>query len=430
VSLPPPGILLLVFIVLSLAREALEAWLAALNRRYYRNPEHQQEAIRVLALDPDDLARSLAYAEDRYSFTRLSGWLRTAVGLAFIAFGGMGLVERVALGVAAPLTSSPVAVGLLFFGIIGFASDLLGLPLDYHATFRIEARHGFNRQTMRGFFVDRLKSWAITAVLGGIILAAVLAILAKGGAWWWVWAWLAVSGVSLVTLFVYPRWLAPLFNRFTPLPDGELARDIRALAERIGFHAGGIFVMDASRRTAHGNAYFTGLGREKRIVLFDTLVEMLTTRQIVAVLAHELGHFKLHHVRSQLFRAVALTGGTFYLLSLTIGLTPFYEAFALSGPSPYGALVVFGAWFGLVDFVLQPAGNVLSRRNEFAADRFAVVHHEDASDLVQALLRLREKSRLVPLVHPWFSWIYYSHPPLIERLKALGHGGGTGSVAG
>jgi STE24 endopeptidase len=177
--------------------------------------------------------------------------------------------------------------------------------------------------------------------------------------------------------------------------------------------------MDASRRTAHGNAYFTGLFRDKRIVLFDTLLEALGTREIVAVLAHELGHFKLHHVRTRLLLGVLSTGILFYALGLCLPLISFYTAFSLR-PSSYGALVVFGLWFGLVEFLLQPLENALSRRHEFAADAFAVTRGVAASDLGEALLKLREKSRLLPFSHPLFSRVYHSHPPLLERLEALG----------
>jgi STE24 endopeptidase len=244
-----------------------------------------------------------------------------------------------------------------------------------------------------------------------------------GGVRWWVYAWAIVAGFTLLTLWLYPRVLAPLFNRFTPLPEGELREGIHALARRIGFRAGGIFVMDASRRTSHGNAYFTGVFREKRIVLFDTLLEALEPRHTLAVLAHELGHFKLHHVRWHLIRGIAFTGVLFYGLSRCVGLTPFYLAFGLAGASAYGALLVFGSWFGLVDFFLQPLFNTISRRHEFAADGFAVAHHGSGRDLAEALLRLREKSRGMPVTHPLFSWMYHSHPPLLERLKALGYGG-------
>ncbi|HEY7513756.1 MAG TPA: M48 family metallopeptidase, partial [Vicinamibacteria bacterium] len=297
-------------------------------------------------------------------------------------------------------------------------SVLLDLPFSLYSTFRIEEKHGFNRQTVRGFFLDLLKGMALGAALGGPLLAAVLWIMRAAGEAWWLWAWAAVSGFSVFTAWIYPALLAPLFNRFTPLPPGDLREGIEALAARLGFRTGGIFVMDASRRTAHGNAYFTGLFRQKRIVLFDTLLEAMGAREVLAVLAHELGHFKLHHVRMALVRGVLATGVTLWLLKSALGLTPFYEAFALR-PTTYGALVVFGLWLGLLEFLLQPLWNAMSRRHEFAADRFAVDAGTAAHDLREALLKLRERSRALPLSHPLYSRVYHSHPPLLERLTAL-----------
>jgi STE24 endopeptidase len=413
-----PRALLFLFIALSALRELVESWLAALNRRYYLDKDHQREALRLLKLSDDDMARALAYAEDRHAFARISHWTRLVAFLVFLAAGGFGWFERWALGWG----HGPIVSGLIFFGALSLLGEILGLPFDYYETFRIEAKHGFNRQTRRDFVLDRLKGLALTAVLGGALMGGVLYFMQNGGPRWWLYVWAVVSGFSVLTLWLYPRVLAPIFNKFTPLPEGELRDGIHALAARIGFKAGGLFVMDASRRTSHGNAYFTGVFREKRIVLFDTLLQAMEPRHVLAVLAHELGHFKLHHVRWHLIRGVALTGAMFYVLSLCIGLTPFYLGFGLAGPSAYGALLVFGSWFGPIGFLMQPAFNTISRRHEFAADRFAVVHHGNGIDLAEALLRLREQSRWMPVTHPLFSWVYHSHPPILERIKSLGYG--------
>jgi STE24 endopeptidase len=341
------------------------------------------------------------------------------VGLAFISSGGLGLVEQGARAVAGLAGLGPIAAGLAFFGIVGVLTSLFELPFDLYDTFVIEERHGFNRQTPRGFALDRLKGMGLAIALGGPVLAAILWIMERMGPTWWLWAWAVTTGFSVFTAWIYPTVLAPLFNKFTPLPDGELKEAILDLARRIGFRAGGLFVMDASRRTAHGNAYFTGLFRQKRIVLFDTLLEAMGSRQVVAVLAHELGHFKLHHVRWAIVRSVATSGLVFYALSLRLPLERFYAAFFLERTA-YGALAVFGLWFGLVSFLLQPLGNALSRRHEFAADAFALRSGATAAELGEALRRLREKSRLLPLSHPLYSRVYHSHPPLLERLRVMG----------
>lgn len=409
--------LLPLFLLLRAGEQAVEHGLAALNRRYTLDPDRLAEAARRLRIGEEEMAAALAYARDRYLFGIVRGWIEVAVTLAFLAVGGLGWVEKGALALGARF--GPIAVGLAFFALLGAAGALLNLPFALYHTFRIEERHGFNRQTWGGFFLDRLKGLALAVALGGPLLGILLAIMEKAGPAWWLYGWLAVSGFSVLTAWIYPTLLAPLFNRFSPLPEGELKDAIRALAERTGFRASGLFVMDASRRTTHGNAYFTGLFRDKRIVLFDTLLEALGTREIVAVLAHELGHFKLHHVRTRLLLGVLSTGILFYALGLCLPLTAFYTAFSLQ-PSSYGALVVFGLWFGPLEFLLQPLENAISRRHEFAADSFAVARGVAASDLGEALLKLREKSRLLPLSHPLFSRVYHSHPPLLERLEALG----------
>ena len=208
------------------------------------------------------------------------------------------------------------------------------------------------------------------------MLAAVLWLMERMGPSWWLWAWGVTTAFSLFAAWIYPTVLAPLFNKFTPLPDGELKDAILDLARRTGFRAGGISVMDASRRTAHGNAYFTGVFGQKRIVLFDTLLEAMGPREVVAVLAHELGHFKLHHVRWGMARGIATSGLVFFALSLCLPLEAFYSAFSLE-KTAYGALAVFGLWFGLVSFLLQPLENALSRRHEFAADAFALRSRRD-----------------------------------------------------
>jgi STE24 endopeptidase len=415
--------LLLVFIVLRLAQHLAEQALGALNRRYWTDPVRQAEAGRILRIADEEMKQAVAYAEDRYRFGRLSGWIEVLATLGFLALSGLGWAEARARDLSAPFGGGPVATGLAFFAILGLLGALFDLPFSLYATFVIEEKHGFNRQTVRGFFLDVLKGLALGAALGTPVMAALLAIMEKAGPSWWLWAWVVTSAFSLFTAWIYPTLLAPLFNTFTPLPEGELREGIVALAERIGFRTGGIVVMDASRRTAHGNAYFTGLFRQKRIVLFDTLLEAMGAREVLAVLAHELGHFKLHHVRWALVRGLLFTGLLFFVLGLCLPLTPFYAAFGLDRTS-HGALVVFSAWFSLVSFLLQPVAGAISRRHEFAADRFAIAHGAAPGDLAEALLKLREKSHMLPLSHPLYSRIYHSHPPLLERLAAMGAPGG------
>jgi STE24 endopeptidase len=407
------------FIALRLAQHLAERGLARLNRVYYLDPARQAHARSVLRISEEDMAKTLAYSEDKYRFAALSGWISLVVTLAFLAAGGLGWLEALAAAGAAGVGGGVLVTGLFFFALLGLAGLLLGLPFDYYRTFVIEARHGFNRQTPRGFWLDRVKGLVLGVVLGGLVLSVILWIMGAAGESWWIYAWAALSAFSILTAWLYPTFLAPLFNKFSPVPEGELKEGIESLAQRVGFRTAGVFVMDASKRSSHGNAYFTGVMGKKRIVLFDTLVDSMGASEVIAVLAHELGHFKLKHVFWALVRGVATVGVTFYLLSLCLPLEVFYRAFGLAGVSNYGALIVFTMWFGILDFVLQPFGNWLSRRNEFAADAFALRYVPDRGELGSALLKLREKSHAMPLSHPVFSSVYHSHPPLLERLEAM-----------
>jgi STE24 endopeptidase len=245
-----------------------------------------------------------------------------------------------------------------------------------------------------------------------------------------VYAWLLLFSFSLFAVWIYPTVLAPLFNKFTPLDNGELKVKIEDLAKRVAFQADGVSIMDASKRSSHGNAYFTGVFGKKKIVLFDTLVKAMNVDEITAVLAHELGHFKLNHIRIGLIRSFFSTGLMFYGMSLMMPYEKLYTSLGLNGTSSYGALIVFSLWFGLVSFLFQPFSSYLSRKNEFAADAFALQHIPKRNLLGDALLKLREKSNLMPISHPLFSRFYHSHPPLIERLSAMNYNQASNSQKG
>ena len=415
--------ILIIFVVLRFLQHLIEQGLSASNRKYYLDSDRQKHAAKVLKISAEDMQKTLAYSSDKYKFATMTAWVSVIVTLGFISAGGLGWVERFVLTVKPD--AGPIIVGLGFFVVIGLFSMLFGLPFEYYRTFVIEQKHGFNRQTVNGFFFDRIKGLVVGVILGGPLLAGILWIMQSMGSTWWIYAWIAVSSFSILTAWIYPTFLAPLFNKFTQLQDGELKSQIMSLAKNIGFKAGGIYLMDASKRSSHGNAYFTGMFGEKRIVLFDTLVDSMSVREVVAVLAHELGHFKLNHVRWQIVRGVIMTGVMFGILNLCLPLEIFYKAFGLSGVSNYAALIVFSMWFGVVDFALAPIGTYLSRRNEFAADRFAREQIGNSNELGDALLKLREKSHAMPISHPLFSAIYYSHPPLLERLETMGYGLGS-----
>ena len=413
--------LLLSFVALRLGKRFFEHRLSSVNRRYYLDVDRQQKACERLQIDNNDMNKSLAYAGDRYRFSMLNAWVGELLLLTVIIVGGFGYVEGLAKQLSSTLHGDQpwqLTSGLIFFAIISIGSLIVSIPFNYYHTFVIEERHGFNRQTRRGFVIDLIKGCLIAVILGTIVLSAVLLFIEHGGRYWWVYGWLFVFAFGLLTNWLYPTILAPLFNKFQPLASGELRERLFELAERVGFASDQIYVMDASKRSAHGNAYFTGLFGKKRIVLFDTLIETLSTKEIVAVLAHEIGHYKLHHIRWRLIRSFFMSGIVFFLINWAMDKPQLYNAFSLD-ISSYGTLVCFSLWFAIISFFITPFSSYLSRRDEFAADRYARQVVGNSVDLKDGLLKLRQKSRAVPISHPLYVAIYYSHPPLITRLQAL-----------
>lgn len=410
---------LILFLVLRLGQHFIESWLAKLNFSYWNNASRQEAARLELGISEDDMQKSAEYSRTKYRFSRFRNSLSVLALIAFVGFGGLGAIESAAISLSQSLGFGSIVTGVAFFGILLLLSQLLSLPFALYNTFVIEEAFGFNKQTPRGFVVDLIKGLVLTAIFGGPLIAAILWIMERMGNTWWIWAWACMSAFSIIAAWLYPTFLAPLFNKFKPLDDGELKTRIHELAGKIGFGTDGIFVMDASRRSSHGNAYFTGVFGKKRIVLFDTLLNDMTPTEVVAVLAHELGHFKLHHVRNGIIRGLATSLLVFFLISLMLPHSIFYEAFSLGDITNYGGLIVFSLWFSVVEFLIQPLETWISRRNEFAADGFAKENIGGPTDMVAALKKLREKSFVMPISHPLYSAIYYSHPPMLERLRSL-----------
>lgn len=409
--------LLITFIVLKIAKDLFESWLSSQNRNYYRDPARQEHAKETLGINNEYFGKILAYTEDKYFFSRISGWIHTLIFLVFLSVGGFGFIEILSRKIAG-VEASEMWRGLIYFVLLGFLSSIYAIPFDFYNTFKIEEKHGFNRQNVNGFFVDKVKGIILSMILGGGFLSLIFWTMSSGD-YWWVYAWITTALFSLFVSWIYPTLLAPVFNKFSPLPEGDLKERIFDLAKKIDFRTSGIFVMDASKRSSHGNAYFTGVFGEKRIVLFDTLLESLTNQEIVAVLAHELGHFKLNHVRMGLIRSILIMGLMFFVLSICKPMEIFYQAFGFETVSNYGALIVFSLWYGIVGFVFNPLQTWLSQRNEFAADAFAKEKMGSHEDLANALVKLQKKNQSMPLTDPKFSFFYYSHPPLLQRLEAL-----------
>jgi STE24 endopeptidase len=411
-------VLTLSFVAFLLAMVGLKYWLAFRQIRHVTSHADAVPAQFADRVSLDAHRRAAAYTVER---TRL-GLFETAAGavvlVAATLLGGLDwIVARLAeLGVG------DFVLQMLVVTVVLLAVSALDLPFSWYRQFRIEQKFGFNRMTLKLWIADLAKSFVLTALLGLPLLAAVLWLMRSAGDLWWLYAWLLWVGFNALVLVLYPTLIAPLFNKFEPLKDGSLAERITALLARTGFSSKGVFVMDGSRRSAHGNAYFTGLGRAKRIVFFDTLVERLQPSEIEAVLAHELGHFKLKHIAKRLaFSFVASLAFLALLGWLTtqawfytgLGVTP-----SLTGSNHGVALVLFALVLPVFTFVFAPVASLLSRKHEFEADAFAA-RHASAGDLVNALVKLYQDNASTLTPDPLHSAFYDSHPPASIRIQRL-----------
>jgi STE24 endopeptidase len=313
----------------------------------------------------------------------------------------------------------PIVTGLFYIGILVLARTLLSLPFSLYATFVIEERFGFNKTTPRTFVLDLLKSLGLSIVIGGPLLAGLLAFFQYTGAYAWLYCWAVTTVVMLVLQFIAPTWIMPLFNKFTPLEGGELRDRILAYAESVHFPVENLFVMDGSRRSSKSNAFFTGFGKHKRIALFDTLIEKHTIPELVAVLAHEIGHYKKKHVLQGLAINIVHTGIMFFLLSVFLSHQGLFDAFYMKQTSIYAGFIFFGMLYTPIELILSMFLQIWSRRNEYEADRFAVNTFEAPGALADALKKLSRHnlSNLTP--HPFYVFLHYSHPPLLQRLRAI-----------
>ncbi len=412
-------LILQTFLVLRIIQYAVETWLSRKNREWWGDKSRQEQAAKALGISAADMEKTSQYSEAKYGLSRAYAVTTIIISTLFFALGGLGITEKVSADLTTGINGGVIAEGLIFIGLLTLMSQGVSLPFSLYGTFVIEEKFGYNKQTIKGFMSDLLKGTVLAVLLGSGILSLVLWIMGTMGSLWWLYAWAALSVFSLFTAWIYPTLLAPIFNKFTPLADGELKDQINALAQKIGFRTDGLFVMDASKRSGHGNAYFTGVFGKKRIVLFDTLLSSMSNHEVVAVLAHELGHFKLHHVRTGMIRGLIISLLIFAGIGAMLPNSNFYKAFELTKVSHYAGLVIFSLWFGLIEFYLQPIQTWFSRKNEFAADEFAKTTLGTGSPLVEALKKLREKSSVMPIAHPLFSAMYYSHPPMLERIAAL-----------
>ncbi len=402
--------------LLMILRLAGESWLAALNRREVRRHAVAPPAAVAAIMDGVTYRKAVSYTLEKSSFGILVDIFDTLV-LALVVFGGVlpVIYEQFAYW------GGPDSVwsDTLFILTVGMLLALPSLPFDWWAQFRLEAKFGFNQSTPRLWVTDKVKGLLLTLVIGYPLLWVLLSLVHWVGERWWLWGFAVLFGFQLLMLVLYPKLILPLFNKLTPLPEGELRDRLLALGDRTGFQAQAIQVMDGSKRSAHSNAFFTGFGRFRRIVLFDTLLAQLSAEELEAVLAHEIGHYRKGHIPKMLVISAAMQLGGFALIAWLARSPWFNTSFGFPPGELAPAFLLFGLLSGLVMFWFSPFGNFFSRKHEYEADAFARAAMGSPGPLVGALRKLAQKNLTNLTPHPWFSAFFYSHPTLVERERAL-----------
>jgi STE24 endopeptidase len=402
------------FIGLLLLTTAVRSWL---NQRQIAAVLAHRDEVPPAFASQIDLAAHQKAADYTVAIAHLNRWdtlLDALIVVVLTLGGGLEAIDQAWRGVGLP----PVWHGTAVVFSTLLAVSIVGLPLGLWRTFGIEARFGFNRTTPGLFITDLLKSLLVGLVLGGPLLFVILWLMERAGSGWWFYAWLVWVAYSMFVTWAYPAFIAPLFNKFSPLTDENLKQRTEALLERCGFASKGVFVMDGSRRSVHGNAYFTGFGRNKRIVFFDTLIERLQLPEVEAVLAHELGHFRLHHVRWRLILSMVFALGGLAVLGALTAWPEFYLALGVRTPSNHAALLLFMFVLPVFTYFLTPLGAWWSRRHEFQADEFAA-QHADARQLAEALVKLYRDNATTLTPDKLHSAFYDSHPPAVVRIDRL-----------
>jgi STE24 endopeptidase len=364
--------------------------------------------------DEEKYAKSQNYLRDNTRYGELKSNIMLPLTIAFILLGGFRWVNDMAQAAS----SHMIVQGLVFGAALMLISQIIGIPFSIYHTFVIEERYGFNKTTAKTFVTDILKGWLLAIVLGAPIFALILWIF-DSVPHAWLWAWGSLSAIQLFILFIAPVVILPLFNKFTPLEDGELRSSIDEFAKAQNYTVSGIFKIDGSKRSTKANAYFTGFGKTKRIALFDTLIEKQTVPELVAVLAHEIGHCKKGHIKKSIIISLATSLLMFFILSLFISKPELHAAFGLDGTPLYAGLIFFGFLYAPISMILSIANSVLSRKHEFEADAFAAETTGKPTDLIDALKKLSVDSLSNLTPHPLKVFLEYSHPPVLERIKAL-----------
>lgn len=403
-----------IFIAALLLTTLARLWLASRHLAYIAaHRDAVPEAFREkVTLDAHHKAADYTSAKTRFGM--LGILFDAALLLMFTILGGIQFIA----GLCNSWFDTPLAQGMSVIVSVLLISSLLEMPFNLYRTFVIEERFGFNKMTLALYFKDAFKGLLLGAIFGLPLLAGVLWLMERMGEYWWLYVWGVWMAFNLLILFIYPAYIAPLFNKFTPMQDEAMKARIEALLQKCGFATSGLFVMDGSKRSAHGNAYFTGFGKTKRIVFFDTLLERLSIDEVEAVLAHELGHFKHRHVMKRIMLTFAMSLGFLWLLGLLMQTTWFYQGLGVTTPSTALALLLFFMILPIFTFLLHPLLSAYSRKYEFEADAYAS-RQTASADLVNALVKLYQDNAATLTPDPLYSKCYDSHPPAMARIARL-----------
>lgn len=406
-----PTTLFYIFISILLIDFILNKVLEGLNSKHFDDkiPEKLADVY-----DEEAYKKSQAYKKENAKFSRVTSLFSITLTLLFFFFEGFKFADEL----ARLYTNNAILVALIFFGIILLGSDILTTPFSYYQTFVIEEKFGFNKMTRRIFWLDKLKSWLMSIILGGGILAIVILFYQYTADYFWIYTWIFIAVFSIFMNLFYAKLIVPIFNKQTPLEEGELKSAIESYAQKVGFTLQNIFVIDGSKRSTKANAYFSGFGSQKRITLYDTLINDLETEEIVAVLAHEVGHYKRKHIIYNLVISTVITGFMIYLLSIFISSPLLSNALSVSTTSFHIGMIAFGILYSPISEITGIFMNMLSRKFEYQADNYAK-NTFDGRYLISSLKKLSKNSLSNLTPHKAYVFVHYSHPTLLQRIENL-----------
>jgi len=406
-----PQFLFYILIGIIIVKFLFDTYIDSLNSKHFNDAiPPELEGI----YNEEEYLKSQAYKKANYKFSVVTSIISIVTTLLFFIFEGFAFVDHIARS----FSDNAIVITLIFFGIIIFASDILSLPFSYYATFVIEEKFGFNKTSKKTFAFDKIKGWLMMVFVGGGVLALITWFYQLTTNNFWLYAWALMTVITIFMNLFYSKLIVPLFNKQTPLESGVLKNEIENFARKIGFKLENVFVIDGSKRSTKANAYFSGFGKQKRITLYDTLINDLETDEIVAVLAHEVGHYKKKHIIYNLLASILLTGFTFYILSLLVGNLSLSMALGVETASFHIGLIAFGFLYSPISEITSLFMNVLSRKFEYEADDYATENF-DGNALISALKKLSKNSLSNLTPHPLYVKIHYSHPTLLQRFLNL-----------